>query len=279
MRCGKCKQLDVTIDHVRECYFARPDAEVAVAENEGTVPRRGENFFVTASQQRLYDTAEEDNKYWANSKTQYAKEEQEADDRVARGKVDFSVGSQRTAAPKQTRQADSQPPVKPASEKQLKFIADLRERKGKEPLAFTGTSRQASEEITRLQGLPNVQRSPAYKHEEPKVDIEDGIYRYKGDIYKVIHAVHGSGFQYAKRLVKTFHPDDHPKAGCPKGDFVEAKGIVFKLKAEMMLPLEEAVEFGKLYGFCVRCGKTLTREDSIERGMGSKCYGIMNGDF
>ena len=272
MRCGKCKQLDVTIDHVRNCYTARPDAEVTP---DGEVPRRGENFFVTASQQRLYNSQEEDNAYWANAKNQYARAEQAADEAVARGKVDFSVGSNQRAQ----KVADSQPPVKPASPKQIKYIQDLRERKGQEPLDFKGSSRQASEEITRLQGLPNKVRTPNYRQNEQPVAIEDGIYRYRGEIYKVIHAVHGSGFQYAKKLIKTFHPEGHPRAGCPKGDFEKADGIVFKLTPDMMLPLEEAVQFGKIYGFCVRCGKTLTREDSIERGMGSKCYGIMNGDF
>lgn len=268
MRCGKCKQLDVTIEHVRQCCSARPDAEVRVDEGEGNVPRRGENFFVTTVAQNLYDQAEADNEQWRQYKNNM-------DGHNPRGKVDFSVGRN----PEPQRQAESQPPVRPASPRQLKYIEDLRERKGQEKLAFTGSSRQASEEITRLQGLPNVQRTPNYKQNEQPVAIEDGIYSYGGEIYKVIHAVHGSGFQYAKRLIKTVHPEGHRLAGQPKGEFEKADGVVFKLRPEMMLPTDQAVEYGKLYGFCVRCGKTLTREDSIERGMGSKCYGIMTGDI
>lgn len=274
MRCGKCKQLDVSIDHVRECYLARPDAEVNVEANEGNVPRRGENFFVTPTAQRLYDAGEEENEYWRQSKNT-----KDAYDnaREGRGKVDFSVGREQPKAQAQPRQADSQPPVRPATERQCKYIADLRERKGLDPLKFTGSTKQASEEITRLQGMRNVQRTPNYA--QTVAEIEDGIYKMDGNIYKVIHAVHGSGHQYAKMLSVIKVHDKDLDALVDKGSFTKVSGVMHKLRPEMLMPLEEALEFGKLYGFCVRCGKTLTREDSIERGMGSKCYGIMNGDF
>jgi hypothetical protein len=39
------------------------------------------------------------------------------------------------------------------------------------------------------------------------------------------------------------------------------------------MSLEEAKAFGRLYGVCVRCGATLTDEQSIEAGIGPVCAG------
>lgn len=39
------------------------------------------------------------------------------------------------------------------------------------------------------------------------------------------------------------------------------------------LTLEEAKEFGKKTGNCIRCGKKLTKPESVERGMGDWCAG------
>ncbi len=41
------------------------------------------------------------------------------------------------------------------------------------------------------------------------------------------------------------------------------------------MTLEQAQEFGKLYGVCCRCAADLTDEDSIARGMGPVCAGKM----
>lgn len=267
--CGKCKKHGVDVAHIRACYGARPDASVA---EDGTVPRRGENYYTTTVNQNLYDQNERDREF--EEFQQWKREKELREEHPGHGKADLSVKPKKKknrGAEAFGEQGDSQPPVKPASERQLRYIRDLRQDKGLEPLAFSGSTRQASREIERLKGLPNVSRT----NQHPKEVLEDGIYQLDDEIYKVIHAVHGSGFQYAKKLLKTFHPEGHKFAGAPKGDFVKVEGIMHKLRPEMLLPLEEALAFGKIYGFCVRCGKTLTREDSIERGMGSKCAGIM----
>lgn len=106
------------------------------------------------------------------------------------------------------------------------------------------------------------------------VSIEDGMYAFEGGIYKVIHAVHGSGYQYAKKLCtyKTTDADGNPTT---KAEFVLAYRILGKLRPEHLLTVEEAKKFGALYGICVRCTRTLTREDSIERMMGKTCFAKM----
>jgi hypothetical protein len=95
-------------------------------------------------------------------------------------------------------------------------------------------------------------------------EIEAGMYILDGEIYKVQVAVHGSGRPYAKRLV----PGEFGQAS-----FEYARGIVRRLRPEHRMTLDQAREYGALYGVCVRCGATLTREESIERAMGPVCAG------
>lgn len=95
------------------------------------------------------------------------------------------------------------------------------------------------------------------------VKIEDGMYVLDGTIYKVQHAVHGSGKQYAKRLV--------PGAPGERATFEYAPGMVRKLRPEHRMTMDQAKEFGELYGTCCQCGRVLTNEDSIEAGIGPIC--------
>ena len=97
--------------------------------------------------------------------------------------------------------------------------------------------------------------------------VQDGMYiTPDGTIFKVQKAVHGSGQLYAKELIP-------PEKFGGKATFVYRAGAIMHLKPEMLMTLEQAKQFGALYGTCVRCGRTLTREDSIERMMGPVCYG------
>lgn len=94
--------------------------------------------------------------------------------------------------------------------------------------------------------------------------VTEGMYRLaNGDIYKVQKAVHGSGRLYAKKLVR----------GDDEWFFDIARGALSKLTVADRMTVEEAAEFGKLYGICVRCAATLTDEASIARGMGKVCAG------
>lgn len=108
---------------------------------------------------------------------------------------------------------------------------------------------------------------------------EDGMYRTAdGTIFKVQAAVHGSGRLYAKKLVVEREPvrDAAGKLLQPAEiKFVYAPGMVMRLQPEDRLTKEQAKAFGALYGTCVRCGRTLTLEESIERMMGKTCFGKM----
>ena len=117
------------------------------------------------------------------------------------------------------------------------------------------------------------------------VVLEDGMYRVDGTIFKVQHAVHGSGRQYAKKLVGHRYCDGHESTGghityC-NGDcrpaweiewkFEMAPGMIRRLCPEHKMSLADAKKFGALYGTCCVCGRTLTDEVSIKAGIGPVC--------
>jgi hypothetical protein len=91
---------------------------------------------------------------------------------------------------------------------------------------------------------------------------------HNGDIFKVQIAVHGTGNLYAKRFI----PGDIVDGEREKGTFVYTPGAMKLLAAEgRKMTMAEAKEYGALYGTCCRCGRTLTKEKSIERGIGPVC--------
>lgn len=92
------------------------------------------------------------------------------------------------------------------------------------------------------------------------IPTSEGVYQKDGKTYKVQRALaQGSGNLYAKVF----------DGGTKK--FVYAPGMVRKLTEKDRMDREQAKAFGDLYGICCRCGRVLTDDDSIARGMGSKC--------
>lgn len=93
-------------------------------------------------------------------------------------------------------------------------------------------------------------------------ELTDGMYRSHRDIiYKVYHTQ--TGQQVAKRLV-----DDYPNGWKFK---YEGKAPLHFLKPTERMSIDDAMEFGKIYGQCCMCGRTLTDELSIEMGIGPVC--------
>jgi hypothetical protein len=94
----------------------------------------------------------------------------------------------------------------------------------------------------------------------PKIAIdEDGMYLVDGNVIKVQWS--GENHLYAKWL--------DPETGA----FHYVPGGITKVKPEHKMTLEQAKEFGALYGVCCVCGRTLTNEQSIEDGIGPVCAG------
>lgn len=113
---------------------------------------------------------------------------------------------------------------------------------------------QASTLIEQLKAAPR----RTTRHPQA-VEVEAGIYLVDGDVVKVQKAVHGSGHMYAKVL--------NPETA--KFEFVS--GAIRRVRPEHKMTLDQAKEYGALYGICCNCGRTLTDETSIERAIGPKC--------
>lgn len=149
-----------------------------------------------------------------------------------------------------------------ATEKQINFIFKLLYERGidaadlpEDPNLMTKAA--ASQTIDKLLALPKVGKAAA-----PEPD--EGFYIVDGTVYKVQVAVHGSGKKYAKVLV--------PGEYGAKGTFEYVGRKPFKmLTPDAKLTLEKAKELGHLYGMCCVCGATLTKESSIEAGIGPIC--------
>jgi len=87
----------------------------------------------------------------------------------------------------------------------------------------------------------------------------EGMYLVNGTPYKVKLALHGSGRPYALAL--------------REGEWVLEPGMVNHLRPADRMTLEQAAQYGHLYGQCVRCLAPLTDEASIARGIGPVCAG------
>lgn len=180
----------------------------------------------------------------------------------------------------------------PATEKQKDFVISLLNQLGKtesdlpKPLDTYGL-REVSPLIDELKAEA-LKPKPAVLGPDgqplrttvatPSATVDEGMYRNPdtGVIYKVQRAVHGSGQLYAKvlRVVREAERDEEGDiltSGVTVFDY--APGVLRTLNPRWRMTLEQAVEFGALYGTCVRCGRTLTKEKSIERAMGPICAG------
>lgn len=107
---------------------------------------------------------------------------------------------------------------------------------------------------------------------ERRPDPPEGFHKVGETIYKVQKNRAGSHL-YAKELQIVDGPledsaDDPPAVG----EFVYVGRSPFrKLSVDTLLTLEEAKEFGHLYGICACCAAKLTDEHSIEAGIGPIC--------
>lgn len=149
-----------------------------------------------------------------------------------------------------------------ATEKQVALITKLTAEKDWTSAAVAGpvqemlagvvlSRKEASGIIDMMFKLPSIKKPAAF------VKVEDGFYVLNDTIYKVQTSPE-TGRSYAKELTSS-------------GSFQYIPGMVGKLAKAEKLTLELAKQYGKLYGMCVVCGRTLTDENSIAAGIGPIC--------
>lgn len=162
-------------------------------------------------------------------------------------------------------------PANLATPAQVGYAVKLAERKG---LATTEADfaamgrRDISQAIDMMKGMADAPKTPA----QEAATVTEGMYRdpATGDIFKVQVAHHGSGNLYAKKLVKLEEPTT--KRGKEVAyEFQYATGAIRRIQPEWKMTLEEAKEWGQLYGVCCRCGAILTDEKSQAKGIGPWC--------
>lgn len=176
----------------------------------------------------------------------------------------------------------------PPSDKQLNFIATLlRDRDVPDDWCDMAQQaqknddfdmRKASNLIGELMKFPMRSRTTPDDVHHAAIS-EDGMYRTSdGTIYKVqYNKASGDGRRmYAKRLCQNTAMDDTYNTRTKQDRswrFEYAPGAMRTLTPADKMTLEQAKEFGALYGTCCVCGRTLTDEVSIEAGIGPVCAG------
>lgn len=122
--------------------------------------------------------------------------------------------------------------------------------------AYIDMNRSLSDFLKKSGGSPiaekTVELEEGFYAETLTVDSEETIQVWKIQMSK-------TGNLYAKKL-----EEDGSWTYTPYGKKHVAKNAT-------KLDLETARKFGKLYGRCAACGRTLTKEESIEYGMGPVC--------
>lgn len=151
---------------------------------------------------------------------------------------------------------------RPASDKAVGFLVKLAGERAWDPqehpsivAALAGKPQEAAAVSRNIDWL----KAAPYKPHEAKVELESGIYLHDGVVCKVQRAVHGSGNMYAKVLNPVTR------------SFEFTSGLVTKIQADEKMTLEQAKQFGAVYGVCCNCAATLTDERSIEAGIGPVC--------
>lgn len=122
--------------------------------------------------------------------------------------------------------------------------------------------------IARLESYPEIPEVPGRQTIRIRMDgspevQHEGLYRMDEKLYQVIRSKGDNPRLYAK-LVTFVEGQKRPVL-----DY--AKGVIYDLRPEHLLPAEEAQEITRNTGWCV-FNHFLTNPKSIARGMGPTCY-------
>jgi hypothetical protein len=116
------------------------------------------------------------------------------------------------------------------------------------------SKREASTLIDTLRSFPYAPRES--RTTAPVVALEVGVYFKEGVVYRV-KISQSSGRPYATKLVG--------------GSFQYDPSYIRAISANDKMTLEQACDYGLQFGVCVACGRELTDEVSVARGIGPVC--------
>lgn len=158
-------------------------------------------------------------------------------------------------------------PVRMATEGQKNFFRTLNDQiqdprcKIAESDINSITFAEVDEQLTLLKSIIKAEKEDAQRNAPAKKEITEGAYWY-GDLIARVQRGRESKKLYVK--LQTV------KGG---NEFVFSPGTIYKLKAEDMLSIDEMKAFAQKYGQCGDCGRKLTKQISIDRGIGPICSG------
>lgn len=296
---GSTNTYHVSTADVKACFLGSlgtPVAEVPVAEKTAPAEAREltDNEASTLERMRVsLGTTPEESAYWKGLWAEEPDEDEVQEQHIAAQPMVAAAQAERIRpALRKSPKGREIPSNFGGTDKQFDLLFSLNEERGLGlDLSQYGSVGVASRMITAIFN-GEVKPVAAAKPAGPVLADQDGIYRNPetGEIFKLqYNRASGDGRHlYAKQLVVT--EGDWPDAGMA----FELKNIpldhapdgkldwryVGAISKAGVLPTwrvtrEEAAAFGALYGVCIRCGRDLTAEVSIERAMGPVCAGKM----
>lgn len=162
------------------------------------------------------------------------------------------------------------PPADGPTEKQWALIERLRSERDTDGWDLADradmTPAEASQHISILlaasRRMQTIDVDPGSRTHVAGGQVTAGMYRdpATGDIFKV-QPGRQSGSLYAKRL------------DADRNTFDYVPGAIRRVRPEWRMTLDEARAFGQATGVCCCCGRTLTKPESIEAGIGPVCAG------
>lgn len=141
------------------------------------------------------------------------------------------------------------------------------------------TRQQVSKWISTLLSMPVDTREVSTptvavptQRQEKQVDpaLTPGVYDVNGQVFVVKPNQKKTGL-YAKRLVEIAGERLNANDDLVNIEFVYAPGVIFDIKPEQKMPLEDAKVLTIRYGRCIVCGRRLKAGKSVEQGIGPVC--------
>ena len=123
------------------------------------------------------------------------------------------------------------------------------------------SSHTASNIIGVLLNEAKTEKAMAQQAKPKPVSVEEGLYRNDDGVTIKVQRSKTSGKCYGKKLV----------VGKEKGTFVYEPGLIYTLRPEHKMTLEDGLAFSGKIGFCCMCGRTLMKKESVEAGIGPIC--------
>lgn len=283
--CGHCQGRHTSVAEVRACSTGTVLTLAKPLNNSGSVVLdrlRNQHAAVRATGDPT-----------AAFKVQHA--QREAEQERAAYQAELEAEAWLAGTPVETNPQTSEDDVKYGpglvSKPQARFIKDLLDKR-QVPEAQADSIRlrlrqglaqyAASQVISMLKRLP-VRPVETSDKESPSSGTaarvtEDGMYRNPetGQVIKVQwNKASGDGRRlYAKVAVilAEAERDANGKIHRPADvEFRYAHGLIHRVRPEWRMTIEEQAEWGRLYGVCCNCHRTLTDETSIALGIGPVC--------